>query len=337
MKVLVTGGAGYIGSHTCVELLNAGHEVFVIDNLCNGYEAALERVRGITSQDLQFMNADINDTFEIDKIFNNFKPEAVIHFAGLKAVSESVSNPLKYYDVNVGGTISLLAAMTRAKCTSIVFSSSATVYGTPQYLPYDEMHPTNPINPYGRTKLIVEGIIRDWVAVNHERSATVLRYFNPVGAHQSGRIGEEPRGIPNNLMPYIAQVAVGRRDFLKIYGKDYQTIDGTASRDYIHIMDLANAHVKALVRSIDSKSLEIFNIGRGEGVTVLELVKAFEKVSGVTIKYKYEACRQGDLPTFWADSSCANKILNWQPSLDVVEMCKDTWRWQNNNLNGYEL
>ena len=239
MRVLVTGGAGYIGSHTCVELLEAGHEVFVIDNLCNGHEAALERVRGITNCELQFMNADIRDANALDKIFNTFKPEAVIHFAGLKAVGESVADPLKYYDVNVGGSISLLTAMSKAECNNIVFSSSATVYGKPQYLPYDEEHPTNPVNPYGRTKVNDRKYNQDWTKVDSKRKGTILRYFNPVGAHESGQIGEEPIGIPNNLMPYIAQVADGRREHLNIFGNDYETADGTGARDYIHVVDLA--------------------------------------------------------------------------------------------------
>ena len=268
MKVLVTGGAGYIGSHTCVELLEAGHEVFVIDNLCNGHEAALERVRGITNCELQFMNADIRDANALDKIFNTFKPEAVIHFAGLKAVGESVADPLKYYDVNVGGSISLLTAMSKAECNNIVFSSSATVYGKPQYLPYDEEHPTNPVNPYGRTKLMIENIIHDWTKVDSKRKGTILRYFNPVGAHESGQIGEEPIGIPNNLMPYIAQVADGRREHLNIFGNDYETADGTGARDYIHVVDLALAHISALNQNNLNK-FEILNIGGGKALLFL--------------------------------------------------------------------
>ncbi|MDC1283454.1 UDP-glucose 4-epimerase GalE [Amylibacter sp.] len=263
MRILVTGGAGYIGSHTCVELLEVGHEVFVIDNLCNGHEAALERVRGITNRELQFTNADIRDANALNTIFNNFKPEAVIHFAGLKAVGESVADPVRYYDVNVSGSVSLLTAMSKAKCNNIVFSSSATVYGKPQYLPYDEEHPTNPVNPYGRTKLIIENIISDWTKVDIERTATILRYFNPVGAHESGQIGEEPIGVPNNLLPYIAQVADGRREYLNIFGNDYDTSDGTGARDYIHVVDLAFAHTSALNRNKLNK-FEILNIGGGK-------------------------------------------------------------------------
>jgi len=334
MRVLVTGGAGYIGSHTCVELLDAGHEVFVIDNLCNGHEAALNRVRSITNRDLQFMNADIRDTVALDKIFNTFKPEAVIHFAGLKAVGESVANPLKYYDVNVGGSISLLLAMTKAGCKSIVFSSSATVYGKPQYLPYDEEHPTNPVNPYGRTKLMIENMIHDWTKVVSKRNGTILRYFNPVGAHESGQIGEEPIGVPNNLMPYIAQVADGRREHLNIFGNDYETADGTGARDYIHVVDLALAHIDALNQSRLDK-FEILNIGGGKSTTVLELIKSFEDISGVTIKLKYLPRRDGDLAAFWADSSKAFETMSWKPGRNIKNICEDTWRWQVNNPNGY--
>ena len=286
MRVLVTGGAGYIGSHTCVELLEAGHEVFVVDNLCNGHEAALERVRGITNRELQFTNADIRDANALNNIFNIFKPEAVIHFAGLKAVGESVANPLKYYEVNVGGSISLLSVMSKAECNNIVFSSSATVYGDPQYLPYDEEHPTNPVNPYGRTKLMIENMIKDWTKVDTKRKGTVLRYFNPVGAHESGQIGEEPIGIPNNLMPYIAQVADGRREYLNIFGNDYETADGTGARDYIHVVDLALAHIGALNQSKLDK-FEVLNIGGGKSTAVLVLIKSFEETSGVPIKSKY--------------------------------------------------
>ena len=271
MRVLVTGGAGYIGSHTCVELLEAGHEVLVIDNLCNSHEVALERVRRITNCELQFTNADIRDANALDNIFNTFKPEAVIHFAGLKAVSESVADPLLYYDINVGGSISLLAAMSKAGCNNIVFSSSATVYGKPKYLPYDEDHPTNPVNPYGSTKLVVEKIIKDWTIVDNKRKGTILRYFNPVGAHESGQIGEEPIGVPNNLMPYIAQVADGRRKYLNIFGNDYETADGTGARDYIHVVDLANAHISAINSKI-SDNFEVLNIGGGRSSTALELI-----------------------------------------------------------------
>jgi len=336
MKVLVTGGAGYIGSHTCVELLEANHEVFVVDNLCNGHEAALDRVRAITNSELQFTNADIRDANALDKIFKTFKPEAVIHFAGLKAVGESVADPLKYYDVNVGGSISLLAAMSNAECKNIVFSSSATVYGKPKYLPYDEKHPTKPVNPYGRTKLIIENIISDWTKCDTKRKGTILRYFNPVGAHETGQIGEEPIGIPNNLMPYIAQVADGRRENLNIFGNDYKTVDGTGARDYIHVVDLALAHTSALNQNKLDK-FEILNIGAGKCTTVFELLKEFEETSGVTIKFKYLPRREGDLAAFWADSSKAFKKMSWQPERNIKNICEDTWRWHKLNPIGYGI
>jgi UDP-glucose 4-epimerase len=336
MSVLVTGGAGYIGSHTCVELLKAGHEVFVVDNLCNGHKAALERVRGIINCELQFTNADIRDANALDNIFNTFKPEAVIHFAGLKAVGESVANPLKYYEVNVGGTISLLTAMSKAECNIIVFSSSATVYGKPEYLPYDEKHPTNPVNPYGRTKLFIENIINDWTKVDGKRKGTILRYFNPVGAHESGQIGEEPIGIPNNLMPFIAQVADGRREYLKIFGNDYATTDGTGARDYIHVVDLALAHTSALNLNVLNK-FDVLNIGGGKSTTVLELLKSFEETSGVKIKFKYLPRRDGDLDAFWADPSKAFKKMNWRTERNTMQICEDTWRWNKLNPTGYGL
>jgi UDP-glucose 4-epimerase len=334
MRVLVTGGAGYIGSHTCVELLNAGHEVFVVDNLCNGHEAALQRVRDISNCELQFMNADIRSVNSLDKIFNSFKPDAVIHFAGLKAVGESVVDPVKYYDVNVGGSISLLSAMSKAGCDNIVFSSSATVYGVPQYLPYDEEHPTNPVNPYGRTKLIIENIISDWTKLDSKKRGIILRYFNPVGAHESGQIGEEPIGTPNNLMPYIAQVADGRREHLNIFGNDYDTSDGTGARDYIHVVDLALAHISALNQNKLNK-FEVLNIGGGKGTTVFELLKVFEETCGISIKFKHLPRRDGDLAAFWADTSRAFEKMNWQPERNIKKICEDTWRWHNNNPIGY--
>ena len=334
MRVLVTGGAGYIGSHTCVELLEAGHEVFVVDNLCNGHEAALERVRGITNCELQFINADVRDTNALDKVFKSLKPEAVIHFAGLKAVGESVENPVKYYDVNIGGSISLLTAMSKAECNNIVFSSSATVYGEPQYLPYDEEHPTNPVSPYGRTKLLIENMISDWTKVDAKRKGTILRYFNPVGAHASGQIGEEPIGIPNNLMPYIAQVADGRREHLNIFGNDYETVDGTGARDYIHVVDLALAHISALNQNKLNR-FGILNVGRGESTTVLELLSSFEDTSGIKIKIKYLPRRDGDLAAFWANSSKLFEKMNWQPERNIKKICEDIWRWREYNPIGY--
>ena len=334
MRVLVTGGAGYIGSHTCVEVLEAGHEVCVVDNLSNGHEAALEQVRGITNCELQFTNADIRNSDALNKIFNDFKPNSVIHFAGLKAVGESSLNPLIYYDVNVGGSISLLSAMSKAGCKNIVFSSSATVYGKPEYLPYDEEHPTNPVNPYGRTKLIIENIINDWTKIDSKRKGTILRYFNPVGAHESGQIGEEPIGIPNNLMPYIAQVADGRRDHLSIFGNDYDTLDGTGARDYIHVVDLALAHIAALNQNKLNK-YEILNIGGGKSTTVLELLKSFEDTCGIAIKSKYLPRRDGDLDAFWANSTKALERISWEPKRNIKKICEDTWRWHKLNPAGY--
>ncbi|MDC1411929.1 UDP-glucose 4-epimerase GalE [Amylibacter sp.] len=334
MRVLVTGGAGYIGSHTCVELLEAGHELFVIDNLSNGHEEALERVQDITNCELQFMNADIRDSSVLGEIFKNFKPEAVIHFAGLKAVGESVADPVSYYDVNVGGSISLLTAMSKAKCNKIVFSSSATVYGKPQYLPYDEEHPTNPVNPYGRTKLMIENIIDDWSKGDTKRRGTILRYFNPVGAHESGQIGEEPIGTPNNLMPYIAQVAGGRRKNLNIFGSDYDTIDGTGARDYIHVVDLALAHTSALNKNKLDR-FEVLNVGAGKSTTVLELLSKFEDVSGGPIKFKYLPRREGDLAAFWADSTKAFETMSWKAERNIKNICEDTWRWHKLNPTGY--
>ena len=336
MRVLVAGGAGYIGSHTCIELLSAGHEVCVIDNLCNGHEVALERVREITNCELKFVNADIRDTNALNKIFATFKPEVVIHFAGLKAVGESVVNPLKYYEVNVGGSLSLLAAMSKAECKNIVFSSSATVYGEPQYLPYDEKHPTNPVNPYGRTKLIVENMINDWTKVAKKRKGTVLRYFNPVGAHESGQIGEDPIGMPNNLMPFIAQVADGRRKHLNIFGNDYETADGTGARDYIHVVDLALAHTRALNYNKLDK-FEILNVGGGKGTTVFELLNIFQETCGVTIEFKYLPRRDGDLATFWANSSKSFEKMDWKPERNIKKMCEDTWRWHKLNPIGYRI
>ena len=283
---------------------------------------------------MQYINADIRDSNALSKIFSTFKPEAVIHFAGLKAVGESVADPLLYYDVNVGGSISLLEAMSKAECNNIIFSSSATVYGVPKYLPYDEEHPTNPVNPYGRTKLIIENIINDWTKVDTKRRGTILRYFNPVGAHESGQIGEEPIGIPNNLMPFIAQVANGQREYLNIFGNDYETADGTGARDYIHVVDLALAHTSALNQN-KLNNFEILNIGGGKGTTVFELLKKFEETSAVVIKYKYLPRRNGDLAAFCADSSKAFEKMDWKPERSIKKIYEDTWRWHQQNLTGY--
>ena len=336
MRILVTGGAGYIGSHTIVELLHANHEVLVLDNLSNGHLDALNRVKLITNREVGFVEADIRDAGKLSEEFGSFKPEGVVHFAGLKAVGESVENPLIYYDNNVTGSVNLLSAMSKYGCSKIVFSSSATVYGDPQYLPYDEAHPLNPVNPYGRTKLMVEGIIADWCAADSSRSAVTLRYFNPVGAHVSGMIGEDPRGVPNNLMPFIAQVAVGRRESLKVFGGDYDTIDGTGARDYIHVVDLARAHVSAVAHMEHRSGFEAINVGTGSAVTVLELVKAFERASGCKVPYELVGRRTGDLPAFWADAERAKAILKWVPRHTVDDMCKDTWNWQSQNIVGFK-
>jgi len=335
MKILVTGGAGYIGSHTCLELLRSGHQVQVIDSLYNGSIEALKRVKRLSNGNLAFQQSDIRDTQAIEGVFLEFKPDAVIHFAGLKAVGESVLEPERYYDVNVGGTAVLLGAMERSGCDNIVFSSSATVYGKPQYLPCDENHPLEPINPYGRTKLMGENLLRDWSSAKESRHVIALRYFNPVGADPSGNIGEDPDGIPNNLMPFIAQVAVGRREYLQVFGNDFDTIDGTGVRDYIHVTDLALAHLAAVEQIIALGSFEAINIGTGNGLSVLQMVNEFEEKSGKIVKYQIASRRQGDAPAVWADVSKAALKLNFQAKRGVEEMCRDTWRWQSANPNGY--
>ena len=336
MRVLVTGGAGYIGSHTCLELLRAGHDVFVIDSLENGHLKALERVRRLSNSELGFAECDVRDPAGLDEVFSHFRPEAVIHFAGLKAVGESVAEPARYYGVNVGGTAVLLGAMERAGCEGIVFSSSATVYGEPEYLPYDEAHPTRPVNPYGRTKLAAENLLRDWAAAKRGRNAVALRYFNPVGADASGEIGEDPRGVPNNLMPFIAQVAVGRRDALRIFGDDYDTRDGTGERDYIHVTDLALAHVAAVERLDGLEPFEAINVGCGVGVSVMELVQEFRSVSGSDVLVEVAPRRAGDLPAFWADAGQAEYKLGWRALSTLHDMCRDTWRWQSQNPHGFK-
>lgn len=337
MRVLVTGGAGYIGSHTCLELLRAGHEVYVVDSLYNGHLEAIERVRRLSNRELGFRKCDVRDTSAIDEVFAEFKPAAVVHFAGLKAVGESVTEPARYYDVNVGGTAALLGAMERTQCENMVFSSSATVYGQPEYLPYDEAHPTKPVNPYGRTKLAAEELLRDWSIANSGRHVVALRYFNPVGADVSGEIGEDPNGVPNNLMPFVAQVAVGRRDALQVFGDDYDTPDGTGERDYIHVTDLALAHVASVERMDGLAPFEAINIGRGVGTSVMELVKQFRSVSGAEVATQVVGRRSGDLPAFWADAAMAKSKLGWKASLTLYDMCLDTWRWQSNNPSGYRV
>ncbi len=335
MKVLVTGGAGYIGSHTCVELLNAGYEVVVVDNLVNSKEESLKRVQEITGKSLQFYKLDLLDKEALRNVFENEKPDAVIHFAGLKAVGESVKVPLLYYHNNLLSTINLLELMNEFSVKQLVFSSSATVYGEPKSVPITEDFPLHATNPYGRTKLMLEEILKDVYAADNSLSITLLRYFNPVGAHESGRIGEDPKGTPNNLMPYISQVAVGKLPKLSIFGGDWPTPDGTGVRDYIHVVDLATGHVAALNKMNDQTGVHIFNLGTGKGVSVLELVKAFENATGTEIPYQIVDRRAGDIPECYADSSKAQKELGWSATRTIEDMCKDSWHWQSENPSGY--
>jgi UDP-glucose 4-epimerase len=336
MNILVTGGAGYIGSHTCIELLQSGYEVVVVDNLCNSSKESLERVEEITSKSIKFYEVDLLDKPELEKIFSVEKIEAVVHFAALKAVGESVQIPLRYYENNVIGTMYLLELMQKYKVSNIVFSSSATVYGDPHTVPIDEGFPVQPTNPYGWTKLIIEQMLMDLQAVNSEMNMAVLRYFNPVGAHVSGLIGESPNGIPNNLMPFISQVAVSRLEKLSIFGDDYPTEDGTGVRDYIHVVDLAKGHIAALKKLEGNPGYTVYNLGRGQGYSVFELIRAFEKASGKKIPYEITGRREGDVPESYADPSKANRELGWKAELDIDQMCADTWRWQSNNPEGYK-
>lgn len=334
MRVLVTGGAGYIGSHTCVTLLEAGHEVTVIDNLCNSSPIALERVQEITGKPLRFVEGDIRDPADLERALQG-GADAVIHFAALKAVGESCEKPLDYFDNNIGGTIALLQAMRRAGVNNLVFSSSATVYGEPDTVPVTEDAPLRVTNPYGRTKLVMEDLIRDCCQAMPDMGAVLLRYFNPVGAHPSGRIGEDPRGVPNNLMPYVAQVAVGRREKLQVFGGDYPTPDGTGVRDYIHVMDLAEAHVRALEYGAEHRGAWAINVGTGRGYSVLELVRAFEQASGRAVPYDVVERRTGDVAELWASPARAEELLGWKANLGLADMCADTWRWQSRNPEGY--
>ncbi len=335
MRVLVTGGAGYIGSHTLVPLLRAGHEVLVYDNYATSSPEALARVRQLANRDLAVVEGDIRDLALLDRTFASFRPDAVIHFAGLKAVGESHSQPLEYYAQNIAGSITLLQCMAQNGCTQIVFSSSATVYGEPDYLPYDEHHPLRPQSPYGRSKLMIETIIRDWTSANAGARAILLRYFNPVGAHPSGRIGEDPLGTPNNLMPYIAQVAIGRREALLVHGDDYDTRDGTGERDYIHVEDLARAHLAALDSLDRIDGCEAINVGTGQSATVLEMVAAFERASGRSVPYRIGPRRPGDVARMCADVAKARALMGWQAELGLDAMCSATWQWQSRNPTGY--
>ncbi|WP_108814456.1 UDP-glucose 4-epimerase GalE [Loktanella sp. Alg231-35] len=336
MRVLVTGGAGYIGSHTLLELMAQGHEVCVLDNYSNAVPEVLTRVRALSNGAIMDFAGDVRDPAMLDQVMQAFQPEAVIHFAGLKAVGESTEKPLYYYDVNVGGTLALLHAMERAGCKRLIFSSSATVYGEPVYLPYDEAHPTNPTSVYGQSKLMAERILTDWAAAFPDRTAVLLRYFNPVGAHASAQIGEDPKDIPNNLMPFIAQVAVGKRDFLQIFGDDYDTPDGTGQRDYIHVVDLARAHVAAVTYAEGATGARPFNIGTGQSYSVRDMVAAFERACGKPIPTKQAPRRAGDIAAMQADASRAAAELNWAASHDLDDMTASTWAWQSKNPDGYK-
>ena len=335
MKVLVTGGAGYIGSHTCVELLAAGHEVTVVDNLCNSSPTALERVRAISGKALRFEQQDLRDAAALDRIFGSDTFDAVVHFAGLKAVGESVAEPLLYYENNISSTLRLLESMGRADVRRLVFSSSATVYGDPASVPIREDFPLSASNPYGQTKLFIEQILRDVQRSDGRWDITLLRYFNPVGAHPSGLIGEDPAGIPNNLMPYVSQVAVGRLERLNVWGNDYPTPDGTGVRDYIHVVDLARGHLAAL-QAESGPGVRSYNLGTGRGYSVLEMIAAFEKASARPVPYRIGARRPGDVASCYADASLAQRELGWSAALGVDAMCSDAWRWQSGNPEGYK-
>jgi len=335
LRVLLTGGAGYIGSHTAVECLAAGHDVLVFDNLSNSSEKSLERVARIAGKPVSFVRGDIRDRHALRKLFAEHPFDAVVHFAGLKAVGESVEQPLRYYDNNIGGSIALFETMAEVGLKTIVFSSSATVYGDPARVPITEDFPLSATNPYGRSKLFIEEMLRDIARSDADWHVALLRYFNPVGAHASGLIGEDPRGIPNNLMPYIAQVAVGRRSHLNVFGGDYPTPDGTGVRDYIHVVDLARGHVAALGRLQKTAGVQTWNLGTGRGVSVLDMVRAFEAASGRAIPYRIVERRAGDVAQCWADPSCAARDLDWRAEYDLTRMCADAWRWQQGNPEGY--
>ncbi len=335
MSILVTGGAGYIGSHTCVEMLNAGYDVIVIDNLDNSNEESLKRVEKITGKEVKFYQEDVRDKAALRKIFTENNIEAVIHFAGLKAVGESVREPVMYYDNNLISTIYLLEVMAEFGVKKIVFSSSATVYGVATEMPLKEGMPLGAINPYGRTKYFIEEMLRDLYVADNSWSIALLRYFNPIGAHKSGLIGEDPKGIPNNLMPYISQVAVGKLEKLHVFGNDYNTVDGTGVRDYIHVVDLAKGHVKATRWALGTVGCEAFNLGTGNGTSVLQLRDAFVNASGIDVPYVIDPRRPGDPDEVYAKPDKAREVLGWVAEFGIDEMCEDTWRWQQNNPNGY--
>ena len=338
MSILVTGGAGFIGSHTCVELLNSGYEIVIVDNLYNSSEKSLDRVKELTGKDFTFYPYDIRDKENMRKVFENHKIDACIHFAGLKAVGESCAKPLEYYDNNIGGTLALCEVMREYNCKKIVFSSSATVYGSSNISPLKEdMKTGGTTNPYGTTKYMIEIILDDFHKGDNEWAVTLLRYFNPIGAHKSGRIGENPNGIPNNLMPYITQVAIGKLPCLNVFGNDYNTHDGTGVRDYIHVVDLALGHVKAVEKILkDEPKVNVYNLGTGNGYSVLDIVKAFEQASGQKIEYKIAPRRPGDLDVCYSDASKAFNELGWKADRGLLEMCEDSWRWQSTHPNGFE-
>ncbi len=335
MSVLVTGGAGYIGSHTIIELDKANRDVVVVDNFCNSKPIALKRVEKIIGKQIKFYQIDCCDEAALREVFKAEKIDSVIHFAGLKAVGESVAIPLKYYENNLISTLSLLKVMKEFNCTNLVFSSSATVYGAPKSVPISEDFPLSATNPYGRTKLFIEEILRDYSKANPEMNIALLRYFNPIGAHESGMIGEDPNGIPNNLMPYITQVAIGKLKQLSVFGDDYPTHDGTGVRDYIHVCDLAKGHVLAIAKLETNPGVVTYNLGTGNGYSVLDMVKAFEKASGKIVSYKIAPRRPGDVAECYADPALALKELGFKAEFDLDRMCADSWRWQSNNPNGY--
>ena len=334
-KILVTGGAGYIGSHTIILLIEAGYEIVIFDNFCNSSQEAIKRVEKIVDKKIVTIEGDVRNRDDLHKVFKAHKIDSVIHFAGLKAVGESVEQPLKYYDNNVHGAAVLCEVMAEHDCRSIVFSSSATVYGDPHTTPIDENFPLSATNPYGRSKLFIEEILRDLYVSDKNWKIVLLRYFNPVGAHQSGTIGEDPNGIPNNLMPFISQTAVGKREYLSIFGDDYNTHDGTGVRDYIHVVDLADGHLKAINKIENFNAVMTINLGTGKGYSVLDMVQAFEKASGKTVPYKIAPRRAGDIAKCFANPSYAKEILGWEAKKGIEEMCEDSWRWQSNNPNGY--
>ncbi|MBR1654424.1 MAG: UDP-glucose 4-epimerase GalE [Clostridia bacterium] len=332
MSVLVTGGAGYIGSHTVVELLNRGEEIVIVDNFSNSKPEMLDKIKQITNKDFKFYEVDLLDKEKLEKVFEeNPDIDSVIHFAGLKAVGESVAKPIEYYHNNITGTLILLDVMRNHNCKKIVFSSSATVYGNPKTVPIREDFPLSTTNPYGSTKLMIEQILNDVYVSDNEWSVILLRYFNPIGAHESGIIGENPNGIPNNLMPYINQVACGKLDYLRVFGNDYDTVDGTGVRDYIHVVDLAQGHLKALDKARNFNGVEAYNLGTGTGYSVLQIVKAFEDATGVEVKYKIVERRPGDIATCYADASKAKNDLGWEAKKGIEEMCKDSWRFTSKN------